>query len=172
MLTTTRRRSRPRKVRKLDAARQALAIDYMHLAYKRAHYFARRYASDVPVDELIGFAMIGLVIAANHFNPKREASFMTYAFRGIKNHLVNGINSWRRWKRCQPMPTMFDGEQYDPEDAYSESAASPTETREEIAALRRYMPARWFDSLCAYHGKGQPMDTIGEAHGVSAVGAC
>lgn len=61
-----------------------LAIQYINLAYSRAHKFDKGVFD---IEELKSVSMLGLVKAANTYNPDKNVKFLTYATRVIDNEI-------------------------------------------------------------------------------------
>lgn len=72
------------------SARERLIASNLRLVVTIAKRFAKRYASrahDLELDDLIAAGNVGLVGAADSFNPARGVSFATYAGRAITNKI-------------------------------------------------------------------------------------
>ena len=154
--------------RPLDAVGQERAEAYCPLAYQLAWRFARRYARDMPADELIAEALYALTYAAGMFDEKRQVPFGAYANMVIKHRLIQAILSWRRGKRVGPMPVLFDGEgEWEVKDRPGPDVPTMTAAQEMCDRVRRVLPARWFTVLHLFHGEGRTLEEIGDQFGVS-----
>lgn len=72
--------------------RNELAKKYLPLVKKISNQFLN--SSPLEYDEIEGFAWEGFVLAMNKYDPtKSSMSFTSYAAFGIKNAIMNGINS-------------------------------------------------------------------------------
>lgn len=72
--------------------RNELAKKYLPLVKKISNQFLN--SSSLEYDEIEGFAWEGFVLAMNKYDPtKSDMSFTSYAAFGIKNAIMNGINS-------------------------------------------------------------------------------
>lgn len=72
--------------------RNELAKKYLPLVKKISNQFLN--SSPLEYDEIEGFAWEGFVLAMNKYDPtKSNMSFTSYAAFGIKNAIMNGINS-------------------------------------------------------------------------------
>ena len=72
--------------------RNELAKKYLPLVKKISNQFLN--SSPLEYDEIEGFAWEGFVLAMNKYDPtKSDMSFTSYAAFGIKNAIMNGINS-------------------------------------------------------------------------------
>lgn len=72
--------------------RNELAKKYLPLVKKISNQFLN--SSPLEYDEIEGFAWEGFVLAMNKYDPtKSDMSFTSYAAFGIKNAIMNGINT-------------------------------------------------------------------------------
>ena len=64
-----------------------------HMDYARAltHKIARRLPGNVDVEELIGFALLGLTQAAKNFDPDMGVAFTTFSYYRIRGAVFDGI---------------------------------------------------------------------------------
>lgn len=61
--------------------------------YRLAIFVASRYrGSGLDMEDLIGYAYIGLVLAADHYDPTSGTDFAPYACRWIQGEVCNGLN--------------------------------------------------------------------------------
>lgn len=75
-----------------EAARQAL-IEH-HLPYARvvaASYYARRMHDEIEFDDYLQLATLGLVEAAQRFDPARGVGFRTFAARRMHGAILDGL---------------------------------------------------------------------------------
>jgi RNA polymerase sigma factor FliA len=74
-----------------DAEREALILDHLPLL----HHIVGRLVLELPPrtdrDDLLGFGMIGLVEAADSFDPSRGLKFSTYAFPRIRGAILDEL---------------------------------------------------------------------------------
>lgn len=62
--------------------------------YRLAISIASRYRGNgLDMEDLIGFAYIGLTLAADHFDPTKGIDFAPYACRWIQGEICNGLNA-------------------------------------------------------------------------------
>ncbi len=82
-------------------------------------HIARKIHRKIPVkqdlDDLIGYGMIGLVEAANKYDPKRKIEFATFAYPRINGAIYDGLSklSWMsrsRYRRLMKAKTESEGE--------------------------------------------------------------
>lgn len=61
--------------------------------YRLAIFVASRYRGNgLDMEDLIGYAYIGLVLAADHYDPTSGTDFAPYACRWIQGEVCNGLN--------------------------------------------------------------------------------
>ncbi len=80
--------------------RDELVLANRHLAYWTVHRFQEQmgrviYSVALAEEELIGEALLALVIAANKFDPTKGYAFSTWAVRIMKNALIDVYNTWK-----------------------------------------------------------------------------
>src|SRR6266849_3557571 len=64
--------------------------------YEVNRYLKRYFVGDMEREDLVSWAMIGLVQAARAWDPERAASFSTLACRAIQRMIIRGVR--REWK--------------------------------------------------------------------------
>jgi RNA polymerase sigma factor for flagellar operon FliA len=64
--------------------------------YEVNRYLQRYFVGDMEREDLVSWAMIGLVQAARAWDPERAASFSTLACRAIQRMIIRGVR--REWK--------------------------------------------------------------------------
>lgn len=74
-------------------ARDALALANVRLAW----YVAQRYdgADVVPLADLVGEALIGLLIAADRYDPNRGVRYATYALHWVRKYVSAAVQRGR-----------------------------------------------------------------------------
>jgi RNA polymerase sigma factor (sigma-70 family) len=134
--------------------------------------FARSKARDVPADDLIGEALLGLTYAAAMYDDGRSVPFSAYARLVIHHRLIHWVRVWRRGRRLRlhrPEPDENgDNAVWDAEDRHPrpDPAAGAT-ARELCERIRRVLPAHLYAILHEYHAEGQTLREIGERLGIS-----
>lgn len=74
--------------------RKAMALDNIRLAY----WTARRYQGcGINSDDLKGIALLGLVKAAENYDPSKGVSFSTFATRVITNEILMALRKEQRY---------------------------------------------------------------------------
>ncbi len=120
-----------------------LTVNNIALAY----YAARRsgYIRALDFDERVSTAMLGLVKAANSFEPDKGAQFHTYALSVIQNELnmeLRLLNSYKRTVVMFPLGDDVEEEYRSAEDeaishmSVKAGRASLTPREKRVAALR------------------------------------
>ncbi len=72
-------------------ARDALLRDNLSLVHHVAHKLARRLADDADVDELVSAGTLGLMSAAESFDPGRGLAFSTFAVPRIRGAMLDEL---------------------------------------------------------------------------------
>ena len=73
--------------------REALVLNNMDIAERSARSLGRLFFS-VPLDDLRSFAHIGLVTAANKYDPCRGTVFPAYALKWVRGMIVEEARKW------------------------------------------------------------------------------
>lgn len=103
--TPARRTARPPRARKVSsktparhkaldeagAARSALLSQHVGLVHHVARQLARRLSTAADLEELVSVGMMGLVQAADTFDPSRGLSFSTYAVPRIRGAILDDL---------------------------------------------------------------------------------
>src|SRR5271163_1169980 len=101
----------------LDKAAQQLAQSHLALARRLAWKKYLNCSRKVPLEELHGEALFGLVYAAGMFDVNRGVPFGAYATMAITHRLIHAVHIWRRGGRldhirftdlCANSPNDFD----------------------------------------------------------------
>lgn len=66
-----------------------LILENINLATNLANRYQRKYNSSY---DLMGYANLGLVKAANNYKENNNCTFKSYAYRVITNNIIEGIN--------------------------------------------------------------------------------
>jgi RNA polymerase sigma factor (sigma-70 family) len=152
----------------LDAAGQERVEEFTWLAYRLAWTFARHYARDMPIDELISEALFSLTYASGLFDESRGVPFSAYASLVIRHGLIQEIIRWRRLRRIGRMPTFPESEsKTEAEDRPTSDLERGVAAREMCRRVREVLPAHMYDALWLFHGKGHSLKEIGKRMGVS-----
>jgi RNA polymerase sigma factor for flagellar operon FliA len=73
--------------------REALIEEHLSLVKYLASRFGSKLPPNVDVDDLVGAGTIGLIDAADKFNPDRNIRFRTYAERRIRGAILDHLRS-------------------------------------------------------------------------------
>ncbi|MDG1874459.1 MAG: sigma-70 family RNA polymerase sigma factor [Mariniblastus sp.] len=92
-----------------------LVEDNQPLVFHIAMKIHRKIPVKQDLDDLIGYGMIGLVEAANKYDPKRKIEFSTFAYPRINGAIYDGLSklSWMsrsRYRRLMKAKTESEGE--------------------------------------------------------------
>jgi len=73
-----------------------LIEDHLGLVYFLANKVRRNLPIAHDFDDLVGYGMVGLVEAANHYKPSKGTEFTTFAFPRINGSIYDGVSklSW------------------------------------------------------------------------------
>src|SRR5712692_6478443 len=72
--------------------------------YEVNRYLQRYFVGDMEREDLVSWAMMGLVQAARAWDPERAASFSTLACRAIQRMIIRGVR--REWKPERAVATV------------------------------------------------------------------
>jgi RNA polymerase sigma factor (sigma-70 family) len=86
----------------MTATAEALVLANLELVEKVASRMARRLPAWIDMDELISLGNVGLVEAANRFDPERHVSFAVYAMLRIRGQMIDAY-------RGRNYPRLFEG---------------------------------------------------------------
>lgn len=76
--------------------RDQLIIDHIYLLKLLAVPVYCHHGMHIPLEDLVGYGNIGLVKAADAFDPSREVLFRTYASRRVHGAIIDGVRTWLR----------------------------------------------------------------------------
>ena len=71
--------------------RDELIVQYYGMVQRIANRMAARYPTSVDVGDLIGIGTLGLIDAAERYDPEMNTSFSSYALIRIKGAIVDGL---------------------------------------------------------------------------------
>lgn len=72
-------------------ALEALVKKNTRLVWSRAIKYSRRYKHKLDVEDIVQYGIMGLIIAANKFDAKKEAKFSTYAIWWMDQQIIRNI---------------------------------------------------------------------------------
>ncbi|MDX1498772.1 MAG: RNA polymerase sigma factor FliA [Woeseiaceae bacterium] len=73
---------------------EELVAEHVELVKRIAQHLAARLPASVEIDDLMQAGMVGLLEAANNFDPSRGASFKTYAGIRIRGAMLDDIRKY------------------------------------------------------------------------------
>jgi RNA polymerase sigma factor (sigma-70 family) len=155
----------------LSDAAQELAHAHLNLARRLAWKHYQSSARLVPLDELRGEALYGLVYAAGMFDPGRGVPFGAYATLAITHRLIQAVNVWRRGGRLAPVRftdlTASTQRDFDTPCLRTREPLDHAVLDELIDRVRRMLPPRWFQALLLYYAHGHTLEEVGHRLGVT-----
>lgn len=106
-----------------DAERQQMSMDHYYVVKTLAIKYANK--SPLGVEELRSIGSVGLAKAAQRYDPDRNATFHTYAYRVVSGHMIDAIRNklgsrTASFKSTSPFSS-FD----DPSGEYATTLADP-----------------------------------------------
>jgi RNA polymerase sigma factor FliA len=128
-------------------ARNALALQFRPYVYKIARELVKALRTNFEVDDLVGWGNLGLLEAAERFDPSRGIQFRSFAHARIRGAMVDairayhgrhsrevearGVNEMRRVRRSSvdAAYALFDGE-----TTYDDLAATENEPEIPVSA--------------------------------------
>jgi len=160
----------------------ALLTDHLPMAEQLAARLRRRYTW-VRQDDLHSYALLGLSMAAEAFDPDRNVPFAKYAshkafFWAVDEMRRDGLV---RRKTAKPLPKTFslgtladsDGTSVpDPPDARAGLAQTRLEARDFCAVLLRRLPERDRKILLLHYADQMTFREVGRVLGVSESAIC
>ncbi|HVK74973.1 MAG TPA: sigma-70 family RNA polymerase sigma factor [Kofleriaceae bacterium] len=75
----------------MNSDRAALVERHLDLARRAARLYHPRVREHVELDELVALASVGLVEAANRYDPAQGASFRTFAWYRVQGAIIDGL---------------------------------------------------------------------------------
>lgn len=137
----------------------------------------RRLQGAVDVDELIADGMIGLVEAAQRFEPSRGVSFVTFAYPRIEGSMQDGLRRMSWWGRAAsrgeapgsqaPLPLERGGDELPDPEPPIEGRVIAGQLRARMAAALVRLPERDRWLLVRHYYQGCSLERLGAQLGVS-----
>lgn len=75
-----------------EAAQKRLELGYSYLVKRRAHAFQQRHPG-APLEDLLGYAQIGIVKAVRHWRDGNGGNFVGHAARWVDSELKQGLSN-------------------------------------------------------------------------------
>jgi RNA polymerase sigma factor FliA len=165
--------------------RNALAERHMALVFDKArtlHGRLRFPTSDVTTEELAGNGMLGLLRAADRYEPGRGLQFATYASHVITGAMLDELRRSTRYHRStktpQPLPQSLDAPVFDGEATTvgdllpgGDSPEDHVDALDIEVALGCLLP-RERAVVHMYFWEGRSQDEIGKVLGVTGSRVC
>ncbi|MCE9533142.1 MAG: sigma-70 family RNA polymerase sigma factor [Planctomycetes bacterium] len=155
----------------LNGSAKELAESHVVLARRLAWRQFRNCSHTVPLEDLRGEALYGLVYAAGMFDPTRGVPFGAYATLAITHRLIQAVNFWRRGGRLDHVRftdvCANTGGDFDTPCPRTRESSEQTSESELIDRVRRALPARWFQALNLYYAHGHTLEEVGHRLGVT-----
>lgn len=115
---------------KTNTDRRALAEQYMPYVRSIAGKIKKTVAKEIEFEDLVEYGMIGLLEAADRFDPSHGANFMTFAYYRIRGAIYDGLRGMGWMSRSEYAKARFEerANEYLAEVAHAEEAgAAPPE---------------------------------------------
>lgn len=88
--------------------RRLLAEQYMPYVHSIANKVKKSVAREVPFEDLVEYGMIGLLEAADRFDPSQGATFMTFAYYRIRGAIYDGLRGMGWMSRSEYARARFE----------------------------------------------------------------
>jgi RNA polymerase sigma factor for flagellar operon FliA len=88
--------------------KQALAEQYIPYVRSIAGKIKKTVSKDIDFDDLVEYGMIGLLEAAERFDPKHGANFMTFAYYRIRGAIYDGLRGMGWMSRTEYAKARFE----------------------------------------------------------------
>jgi len=154
-----------------NATREVLILEHQALVRRVARHCSKSLPYWLEEDDLVSAGQLGLIEAADKYDPARGIPFAGFAYLLIRGRIIDA-NRRRN----------YDWELHDTLDApYADGAASPGEveaalnldqTREAIERALAYLDPREQLACRSYLDESQTLRSLGDQLGVTESGAC
>lgn len=94
--------------REVPKDRRALAEQYIPYVRSIAGKVKRTVAAEVPYEDLVEYGMIGLLEAADRYDPAHGANFMTFAYYRIRGAIYDGLRGMGWMSRADYARARFE----------------------------------------------------------------
>ena len=94
--------------RSTPQTRQALAEKYMPYVRSIAGKIKKGIAKTIDFDDLVEYGMIGLLEAADRYDPKHGANFMTFSYYRIRGAIYDGLRGMGWMSRTEYAKARFE----------------------------------------------------------------
>lgn len=122
--------------------RDDLVLEHLPRVRMQALKFRRRLPACVEINDLVSDGIVGLLQAANAFDPGRGLQFWTFAQSRVRGAMVDGIRTdqgKRKYLRDRPLVVALsdDYDQVDPSPSPLDRALRASHAREVARTVRR-----------------------------------
>lgn len=100
--------------------REQLIADYQGLVRSLAWQIHCKLPPQVDLEDLVGYGQIGLIEAAQAFDPSRENQFSTYSYYRIRGAILDGLSKMSWFNRAS-----FNGGEYEQQRLAARRAQEP-----------------------------------------------
>lgn len=153
-----------------NARRDQLVIDHQDLVRRVAQSCAKKLPFWLELDDLISAGQLGLIEAAEKYDPERGIPFAGFAYRFIRGRI---IDSNRRRNYDWELHETLDSQPFaDPSLASTELELNRGQTREAIERALEYLDERDELACRTYLEPSQTLRSLGDQLGVTESGAC
>lgn len=146
-----------------------LVLAYMERVRHRARYLARFTSLDR--DDLEQEGMIGLVKAAERYDPSRGVPFVHVAYRWTKGAMLEAMRT-ARTREARMLVAYRDLISRLATEAYPEEHLDAVRTRKRVAAALEYLPPREREVIQLVYGEGLLLKEAGRRMGIGESMAC
>ncbi len=158
-------------LRPLNEHSQELARTHQDLARRLAWKQHLHCGRSMPLDELRGEALYGLVYAAGMFDPSRGVPFGAYATMAIKHRLMQAVVIWQRGGRLAHIRftdlNARMANEFDTPCPHTRESIDEATLHETLDRVRCRLPSRWFQALELYYADGHTLEEVGNRLGVT-----
>src|SRR5690606_37212658 len=111
---------------KTNLDRRQLAEQYMPYVRSIAGKVKKTVAKEIEFDDLVEYGMIGLLEAADRYDPSHGANFMTFAYYRIRGAIYDGLRGMGWMSRSEYAKARFEerANEYLAEAAMAEEAGT------------------------------------------------
>src|SRR5687768_1326045 len=88
--------------------RRALAEQYMPYVRSIAGKIKKTVAKEIEFEDLVEYGMIGLLEAADRYDPSHGANFMTFAYYRIRGAIYDGLRGMGWMSRSEYAKARFE----------------------------------------------------------------
>lgn len=143
-----------------QTARDTAILAHLEIVKWIALRYARAIPNWVPLEDLIQEGIIGLIHAADTFDPAKDVPFRAYAIIHIRYDIVDYLR--RSYRMSRPVYVSGAIEEKAPDELLLAS-----EHQEIIELAARRLPAKYRTVVLLYHFEGLNLKDVGQRLGVT-----